>query len=158
MGFPNLPRMVWLARSRSLGPRGPLASPRSLSPPPRRLKSLGGNMRCRAKRAKFARLCRTSVFASLRRDTSAWQGGRSAEWNAGAGRWPRGLYKSYDNSTNITSGFGQAIYRMRPQEFTKVTIMDLLAPARSALAGLWLRPHSFRRFPSGSSLEISTRK
>jgi hypothetical protein len=32
VGFPNLPQMVWLARSRSLGPRGPLASPRSLSP------------------------------------------------------------------------------------------------------------------------------
>src|SRR5579864_3616831 len=28
---------------------------------------------------------------------------------------------------------------------------DSLAPARSALAGLWLRPDSFRRFPSGSS-------
>jgi len=30
LGFPNLLRMVWLARSRSLGPRGPLGSPRSL--------------------------------------------------------------------------------------------------------------------------------
>jgi len=38
---------------------------------------------------------------------------------------------------------------------TKVTIMDSLAPARSALTGLWLRPHSFRRFPSGSSPLIS---
>src|SRR5215469_3040675 len=28
---------------------------------------------------------------------------------------------------------------------------DSLAPARSALAGLCLRPDSFRRFPSGSS-------
>ena len=28
---------------------------------------------------------------------------------------------------------------------------DSLAPARSALAGLRLRPDSFRRFPSGSS-------
>jgi hypothetical protein len=38
---------------------------------------------------------------------------------------------------------------------TKVTIMDSLAPARSALAGFWLRPDSFRRFPSGSSPLIS---
>jgi len=50
VGFPNLPQMVWLARSRSLGPRRPLASPRSLSPPPRRLKSLCGEMRWGAKR------------------------------------------------------------------------------------------------------------
>jgi len=33
---------------------------------------------------------------------------------------------------------------------------DSLAPARSALAGLWLRPHSFRRFPSGLSPVILT--
>src|SRR5262249_32222690 len=52
-GFPNLPQMVWLARSRSLGPGGPLAPPRSLSPPPRRLKSHCAEMRCRAKRADF---------------------------------------------------------------------------------------------------------
>ena len=30
-------------------------------------------------------------------------------------------------------------------------LVDSLAPARSALAGLWLRPNSFRRFPNGSS-------
>ncbi len=62
MGFPNLPQMVWLARSRSLGPRGPLASSRSLSPPPRGLKSHCGDppsfhygaagMRFRAKRVE----------------------------------------------------------------------------------------------------------
>ena len=33
--------------------------------------------------------------------------------------------------------------------------VDSLPPARSALAGLWLRPHSFRRFPSGSSLHFT---
>ena len=38
---------------------------------------------------------------------------------------------------------------------TKVTIVDSLAPARSALAGLCLRPDSFRRFPSGSSAEVT---
>ncbi len=32
----------------------------------------------------------------------------------------RKVYESYDNSTNITSDFGQAIYRMQPQEFTKL--------------------------------------
>jgi len=76
--------------------------------------------------------------------------GRSGRWVAG----PR-VYKSYDNSTNITSGFGQAIYKMRSQEFTKVTIVDSLAPARSVLAGFWLRPDSFRRLPGGSSPLIS---
>src|SRR3974390_2543127 len=30
--------------------------------------------------------------------------------------------------------------------------VDSFAPARSALPGPWLPPHSFRRFPSGSSL------
>src|SRR5208282_2828266 len=30
-------------------------------------------------------------------------------------------------------------------------LVDTLAPARSALADLWLRPNSFRRFPNGSS-------
>ena len=33
-------RKVWLTRSRSISPRGPLASPRSLSPLPKRLKSI----------------------------------------------------------------------------------------------------------------------
>jgi hypothetical protein len=32
--------------------------------------------------------------------------------------------------------------------------VDSLAPAHSALAGLWLCPHSFRRFPSGSNHRI----
>jgi hypothetical protein len=32
--------------------------------------------------------------------------------------------------------------------------MDSLAPARSALAGFWLRPDSFRRLPGGSSHKI----
>ena len=35
--------------------------------------------------------------------------------------------------------------------FCRKHAMDSLAPARSALAGLWLRPHSFHRLPSGSS-------
>ena len=34
--------------------------------------------------------------------------------------------------------------------------MDSFASAHSALAGLWLRPHSFRRFPSGSSRVLTT--
>ena len=33
---------------------------------------------------------------------------------------------------------------------SSVRKFDSLAPARSAVAGLWVRPHSFRRFPSGS--------
>ena len=40
-------------------------------------------------------------------------------------------------------------------ECTKVAIVDSLAPARSALAGLSLRAHSFRRLPSGSSPKVS---
>jgi hypothetical protein len=72
LGFPNLAQMGWLARSRSLGPRGPLASPRSLSPPPRRLKSHCVEMRCRAKRA----------------ECDFRQGGAK-------------IYESYDNSTKL---------------------------------------------------------
>jgi hypothetical protein len=45
----------------------------------------------------------------------------------------------------------------RCTKVTKVTIVDSLAPARSALAGLWLRPNSFRRLPGGSSPEVTAR-
>jgi hypothetical protein len=59
-------------------------------------------------------------------------------------------YKNYDNSTNLTSAFKHSAIANRNSKDR----MDSLAPARSALAGLWLRPHSFRRFPRGSSHKI----
>ena len=105
LGFPNLPQMVWLARSRSLGPRGPLASPRSLSPPPRRLKSLCRRMRSRAKRGDGRRPL-SSDFG-LRCASTRRVGG--ARWPMADGIWQigkvatggLGIYESYDNSTNL---------------------------------------------------------
>ncbi len=92
---------------------------------------------------------------------------------AAAGR--REWYKCYDNSTN--SHFGRKVDEgWRSRGSTKITIVNSLAPAHSALAGLWLRQWSscscqvlgsfipvqsalrpslvanpFRHFPSGSS-------
>jgi len=51
-------------------------------------------------------------------------------------------YESYDNSTNLNTRFAPD---------------NGLTRSRSALAGFWLRPDSFRRLPGGSSPLISVR-
>ncbi len=87
-GWPDFRFEIGLACARSLGPRGPLASPRFLSPPPGRLKSglkAGGVFSGGAKQ-KLRKL-------------------RYGRWQIGKG----------------------------------VRKFDSLAPARSALSGLWLR-------------------
>jgi hypothetical protein len=70
-------------------------------------------------------------------------GGIGSAWIARGDRSSVGAFEGRQVGTTRLAVIGPF-----PLSFS---LVDSLAPARSALAGLWLRPDSFRRFPSGSS-------